>query len=138
MDHPAHTADFEADKNGLFKTYFDFCDQENDGVLTKADDQSCKTRLKDMILDRVEKWVFRVFIARKQAFSEYNYEIDDEIMAQLEQYEGMMSAFGEQVFNEFIDSDHDGAATLEEIQFVSWQAFDIFRVSNFLQNWIVF
>lgn len=55
MDHPAHQADFEQDDNGLFKTYFNFCDVENDGVLTKADDKACKLRLEGMIMDRLEK-----------------------------------------------------------------------------------
>ena len=55
MDHPAHMADFEADNNGLFKQYFDFCDVEQDGILTKADDTRCKNRLREAILDKVEK-----------------------------------------------------------------------------------
>ena len=41
------------------------------------------------------------------------------MMAQVEQYEAMFSAFAEKIFNEFIDSDHDGAATLHEIEMVS-------------------
>ena len=52
-------------------------------------------------------------------FSQYNYQIDDETMATIEQYEGMLNAMMKQIFNEFIDSDHDGAATLEEIEMVS-------------------
>ena len=52
-------------------------------------------------------------------FSEYHFEIDDNMMAQVEQYEAMFSAFAEKIFNEFIDSDHDGAATLDEIEMVS-------------------
>ena len=55
MDHPAHMADFEQDDNGLFKTYFNFCDVENDGVLTKADDTACKQRLEQLIMDKIEK-----------------------------------------------------------------------------------
>ena len=55
MDHPSHMADFEEDDNGLFKTYFNFCDVEQDGVLTTADDTRCKAMLRENILERLEK-----------------------------------------------------------------------------------
>ena len=35
-------------------------------------------------------------------------------------YKNMMTAFGEQIFNEFIDGNKDGEATLEEIENVSF------------------
>ena len=37
----------------------------------------------------------------------------------MEQYEGMLNALMKQIFNEFIDSNKDGAATLHEIEMVS-------------------
>merc|ERR1711892_571192 len=102
MDHPAHMADFKEDDNGLFKTYFNFCDEAGDGILTKADDAACKERLESLIMDRVQ--------------NQYGYQIDEATMAQAEGMKAMMTSFGEQIFNELIDSNHDGQATLMEIQ----------------------
>jgi len=112
MDHPAHMEDFKQDDNGLFKTYFNFCDTENDGVLTKADDKACKERLEGIIMDRLE--------------NEYHVNLGPDQMAQMNQMKNMMTAFGEQIFNEFIDSNNDGEATLEEIEM---NGYCIFRAS---------
>merc|ERR1711892_776433 len=112
MDHPAHMADFKEDDNGLFKTYFNFCDEAGDGILTKADDAACKERLESLIMDRVQ--------------NQYGYQIDEATMAQAEGMKAMMTSFGEQIFNELIDSNHDGQATLMEIEMNS---YCIFRAS---------
>merc|ERR1712043_101828 len=96
MDHPAHMADFKKDDNGLFKTYFNFCDEAKDGVLSPQDDAACKERLEALIQDRLQ--------------NEYNIQFD----------EHMMASFVEQIFNELIDSNPDGQATLEEIEMNSY------------------
>merc|ERR1712123_450316 len=106
MDHPAHMADFKEDDNGLFKTYFNFCDEAGYGILTKADDAACKERLESLIMDRVQ--------------NQYGYHIDEATMAQAEGMKAMMTSFGEQIFNELIDSNHDGQATLMEIEMNSY------------------
>merc|ERR1711892_1173658 len=90
MDHPAHMGDFKEDDNGLFKTYFNFCDEAGDGILTKADDAACKERLESLIMDRVQ--------------NQYGYTIDEATMAQAEGMKAMMTSFGEQIFNELIES----------------------------------
>merc|ERR1712128_283031 len=100
------------DDNGLFKTYFNFCDEAGDGILTKADDAACKERLESLIMDRVQ--------------NQYGYTIDEATMAQAEGMKAMMTSFGEQIFNELIDSNHDGQATLMEIEMNS---YCIFRAS---------
>merc|ERR1712134_100292 len=79
MDHEQSMADFKKDDNGMFKKYFDFCDEGADGLLTKADDSTCKQRMQQLMMD-------------------------------------MIDAMGEEMFNEIIDENHDGAATLAEIE----------------------
>merc|ERR1712147_226654 len=109
MDHPAHMADFKKDDNGLFKTYFNFCDEAKDGGLSPQDDAACKERLEALIQDRLQ--------------NEYNIQFDEQMMAQANGMKAMMTSFGEQIFNELIDSNHDGQATLEEIEMNSYCIF---------------
>merc|ERR1712123_555952 len=101
MDHPAHMADFKEDDNGLFKTYFNFCDEAGDGILTKADDAACKERLESLIMDRVQ--------------NQYGYTIDEATMAQAEGMKAMMTSFGEQIFNELMDSNRNGKLDKREM-----------------------
>merc|ERR1711935_206776 len=58
--------------------------------------------------------------------NQYGYHIDEATMAQAEGMKAMMTSFGEQIFNELIDSNHDGQATLMEIEMNS---YCIFRAS---------
>ena len=43
-------------------------------------------------------------------------------------YKNMMTAFGEQIFNEFIDGNKDGEATLAEIELVSFTLLELFTL----------
>ena len=56
MDHVQSMNDFKKDDNGMFKSYFNYCDQGGDGLLTKADDDACKARMQETLMNRV-KWV---------------------------------------------------------------------------------
>lgn len=115
-------ADFKKDDNGLFKTYFNFCDEAKDGVLSPQDDAACKERLEALIQDRLQKWVELILFERDYCKmflkSEYNIQFDEQMMAQANGMKAMMTSFGEQIFNELIDSNHDGQATLDEIEMV--------------------
>ena len=53
-------------------------------------------------------------------FSQYNINLGPDVVAQMSTYKDMMTAFGEQIFNEFIDADKNGEATLDEIELVSF------------------
>lgn len=53
MDHVQSMNDFKKDDNGMFKKYFEFCDQGGDGLLTKADDDACKARMQKLIMAKV-------------------------------------------------------------------------------------
>merc|ERR1712134_244723 len=96
-DHEQSMADFKKDDNGMFKKYFDFCDEGADGLLTKADDSTCKQRMQQLMMDKIKAM---------------GLEIPDGAMDQAKPMMDMIDAMGEEMFNEIIDENHDGAATL--------------------------
>jgi len=101
MDHEQSMADFKKDDNGMFKQYFKFCDVGGDGLLTKEDDTACKAQMQEIIMNRVRSM---------------GVDIPEGSMEQAKPFMDMIDAMGEQMFNEIIDENGDGAASLEEIE----------------------
>lgn len=101
MDHVQSMNDFKKDDNGMFKRYFQFCDQGGDGLLTRADDDACKARMEELIMAKV---------------SSMGIVIPAGGMAQAKPMMDMVDAMGKEMFNEIIDENGDGSATLTEIE----------------------
>ena len=76
----------------------------NDGVLTESDDQACQAKLTDHIMAKLNSMGVPAMPA--------------DMEAQMESMQTMSAALGKEMFEKFIDSDGDGAASLEEIKMV--------------------
>merc|ERR1712168_1173418 len=100
MDHVQSMNDFKKDDNGMFKKYFEFCDQGGDGLLTKADDDACKARMQKLIMAKV---------------SDMGVDIPEGAMDQAKPMMDMIDAMGQQMFNEIIDENGDGALSKNEV-----------------------
>jgi len=95
LDHEQMHRDFMEDDTGLFEKYFEFCDIGQDGVLTAEDDIACREKTMNLIKARIP--------------------IPVEAMAMgLPTQEA--NAVTEMIFEKFIDMNHDGQTTLEELQ----------------------
>merc|ERR1711909_203539 len=88
MDHEQSMADFQKDMNG-------------DGLLTESDDAACQTKLTDHIMEKLRSMNVP--------------DMPDDMAQQMESMKSMSSALGKEMFDKFIDSNNDGAASLEEI-----------------------
>jgi len=96
LDHEQMHRDFMEDDTGLFEKYFEFCDIGKDGVLTAADDIACREKTMALVQSRVP------------------FPLED--MAAMGMPTQQANAVTEMVFEKFIDLNHDGQTTLEELQ----------------------
>jgi hypothetical protein len=96
LDHEQMHRDFMEDDTGLFEKYFEFCDIEGDGVLTPADDAACREKTMDLIQSKIP------------------FPLEELGAMGLPTQEA--SAVTEMIFQKFIDINHDGQTTLEELQ----------------------
>jgi len=101
MDHEQSMADFKKDDNGLFKEYFSYCDVDGNGVLSPSDDQACSAKMQSAIGARMSKFGITLGDAETS-----------QAMAGLAMFDQM----GKELFDEIIDANGDGVATLEEIE----------------------
>jgi len=97
LDHQQMHRDFMEDDTGLFEKYFEFCDIGADGVLTAADDIACRQKTMNLIQSRVP------------------FPLED-LTAGMALPTAEANAMTEMIFEKFIDMNHDGATTLEELQ----------------------
>jgi hypothetical protein len=96
LDHEQMHRDFMEDDTGLFEKYFEFCDIEGDGVLTPADDAACREKTMALIQSKIP------------------FPLEELGAMGLPTQEA--SEVTEMIFQKFIDINHDGQTTLEELQ----------------------
>ncbi|CAG5088426.1 Oidioi.mRNA.OKI2018_I69.PAR.g11837.t1.cds [Oikopleura dioica] len=96
LDHEQMHRDFMEDNTGLFERYFEFCDIGGDGVLTPEDDLACREKAINLIQSRIP------------------FPLDD--IGAMGLPIDQASAVTEMIFEKFIDLNHDGSTTLEELQ----------------------
>merc|ERR1712212_1475998 len=90
INHHQAMMDFKQDGNGLFKSYFDYCDKGQDGILTPQDDATCQAKVESHMAS-----MFGSFDKSMMASSRPTLE---------------------KIFEQFIDKNHDGKTTLAELR----------------------
>merc|ERR1712231_48952 len=94
LDHEEMHRDFMEDDTGLFEKYFEFCDIEGDGVLTTAD-AACREKSMALLQSKIP------------------FPLEDlGSMVPI----GETTEISEMIFAKFIDLNHDGQTTLQELQ----------------------